>query len=87
MRPLPPRSAAALPLLPPALFVLVLGWLGLTAFRQAVGAGPGTALMMAWTLAFVVGLPVVLVLLAITGRPRARRQGPAIVPLKGGKIP
>ena len=85
MRPLPPRYAAALPLLPPALFVL--GWLGLTAFRQAVGAGPGAALMMAWTLAFVVGLPVVLVLLAITGRPRARRQGPAIIPLKGGKIP
>jgi hypothetical protein len=85
MQPLRPRHAAVLPLLPPALFVL--GWLGLTAFQQAVGAGPGAALMMAWTLAFVVGLPVVLVLLAVTGRPRARRQGPAIIPLKGGKIP
>ena len=85
MRPLRFLHAAVLPLLPFALFVL--GWLGLTAFRQAIGAGPGAALMMAWTLAFVVGLPVALVVLAITGRPRARRQGPAIIPLKGGKIP
>lgn len=85
MRSLRPRHAAVLPLLPPALFVL--GWLGLAAFRQAIGAGPGAALLMAWTLAFVVGLPVMLVLLAVTGRPRARRPGPAIVPLKGGKIP
>ena len=85
MRPRRVLHAAILPLLPCALFAL--GWLGLTAFHQAIGAGPGTALMMAWTLAFVVGLPVALVVLAVTGRPRARRAGPAIIPPKGGKIP
>ena len=85
MRPHRFLHAAVLPLLPVALFAL--GWLGLTAFHQAVGAGRGAALMMAWTLAFVVGLPAALVLLAVTGRPRARRSGPAIIPPKGGKIP
>lgn len=85
MRPRHPLYAALLPLLPVALFVL--GWLGLTSLRQAVGAGPGVALMMAWTLVFVVGLPVSLVVLALTGRPRAHRHGPAIIPSKGGKIP
>ena len=85
MRPLRPLQAALLPLLPFAL--LVLGWLGLAAFHQALGSGRGAALMMAWTLAFVVGLPVALVLLAVTGRPRAHRHGPAIIPPKGGKIP
>ena len=80
-----PLHSVLLPLVPVALFVL--GWLGVTALRQALGAGTGTALLMAWTLAFVVGLPLALVALAVTGRPRAHRHGPAIVPTKGGKIP
>jgi len=85
MRPLRPVHAALLPLLPVALFVL--GWLGLTSFRQVLGGGHGLELMMGWTLVFVVGLPISLVLLAVAGRPHPRRHGPAIIPSKGGKIP
>jgi hypothetical protein len=85
MRPLRPVHAALLPLLPVALFVL--GWLGLTSFRQVLGGGHGVELMMGWTLVFVVGLPISLVLLAVAGRPHPRRHGPAIIPSKGGKIP
>jgi hypothetical protein len=85
MRPFRPIHAALLPLLPVALFAL--GWLGLTSFRQALGGGHGVELMMVWTLVFVVGLPISLVLLAVAGRPHPRRQGPAIIPSKGGKIP
>jgi uncharacterized membrane protein YedE/YeeE len=85
MRPLRPLHAALLPLLPVALFVL--GWLGLTSFQQTLGAGRGLELMMGWTLVFVVGLPISLVVLAVAGRPHPRRHGPAIVPSKGGKIP
>jgi len=85
MRPLRPVHAALLPLLPVALFVL--GWLGLTSFRQVIGGGHGVELMMGWTLLFVVGLPISLVLLAVAGRPHPRRHGPAIIPSKGGKIP
>jgi hypothetical protein len=67
--------------------LFVLGWLGLTSFRESIGAGHGVELMMGWTLVFVVGLPISLVLLAVAGRPHPRRHGPAIIPSKGGKIP
>ena len=77
--------AALLPLLPPALFGL--GWLGLVAFRQALQAGWGDALLMAWTLAFVVGLPIALVLLAVAGRTPHAPGGARIIPSAGGKIP
>jgi hypothetical protein len=85
MRPRHPLHSVLLPLLPVALFVLAC--LGFVAFQQAHGAGRGMALLMGWTLVFVVVLPVSLVLLAVAGRPHPRRHGPAIVPSKGGKIP
>lgn len=85
MRPRHPLHAALLPLLPLALFVA--GWLGLVAFQQALQAGWRDALLMAWTLAFVVGLPIALVLLAVAGRTRRAPGGARIIPSAGGKIP
>lgn len=85
MRSRRPLHAALLPLLPPALFGL--GWLGLLAFRQALDAGIGAALLMAWTLACVVGLPIALVLLAAVGRAQRAPRCAGIGPQTGGKIP
>lgn len=72
-------------MLPPALFGL--GWLGLVVFRQALQAGWRDALLAAWTLAFVVGLPIALVLLAVAGRTRQAPGSARIIPSAGGKIP
>ncbi|NUS38222.1 MAG: hypothetical protein HOQ02_04255 [Lysobacter sp.] len=85
MRPRRILHAALLPLLPVALFAL--GWLGLVAFRQALQAGWRDALLMAWTLAFVVGLPLALVPLAVAGRTRRGPERTRIIPSAGGKIP
>ena len=85
MRSFRPLHAAVLPLLPLALFAL--GWLGLLAFREALGTGLGAALLMAWTLAFVVGLPIALVLLAAIGRVQRAPRHAGIGPQAGGKIP
>ena len=78
------RILAAL-LLAVTLFVLV--GLGMAAFRQALGLGSAEPWLMAWMLAFVVGLPVLVVLLAVLGA--AQRFAPRlqIIPLAGVKIP
>lgn len=85
MRPRRALHAALLPLLPLALFAA--GGLGLIAFRQALHGGLRDALLMAWTLAFVVGLPIALVLLAVAGRTRHAPGSARIIPSAGGKIP
>ena len=80
----PLRILAAL-LLTVTLSVLV--GLGMAAFRQALGLGSAEPWLMAWMLAFVVGLPVLVVLLAVLGA--AQRFAPRlrIIPLAGVKIP
>ena len=78
-------SFALLPLLPISLAALV--WLGSVAFRLALDAGAGEAMLMAWVLAFVVGLPVLIVLLAVIGALQAHHRGPRIIPIMGVKIP
>ena len=80
----PLRILAAL-LLAGTLSVLVA--LGMTAFRQALVVGSAEAWLMAWMLAFVVGLPMLVILLAVLGA--AHRYAPRlrIIPLVGVKIP
>lgn len=76
---------AFLPLMLLALSVLM--GLAVVAFREALAAGAAEVWMMAWLLAFVVGLPLLLVLLPVVEALRARGSRSAIVPLAGGKIP
>lgn len=61
--------------------------LGVAALRQALSIGSAEALLMAWVLAFVVGLPVLIVLLSVLGA--AQRDAPRvrIIPFMGVKIP
>jgi hypothetical protein len=74
-----------LPLLPAGL--AVLGWLGSAALAEGLRAGGSEAWLMAWVLAFLVGLPVLIVALAITGALQSRRPWAHIVPQSGEKIP
>jgi hypothetical protein len=72
-------------LLPILLAALVV--LGMVVFREAMHAGRGEAWAAAWVLAFVVGLPVTLVLLAIAGAMQEHARISGIVPVTGEKIP
>ena len=47
---------------------IALGWLGLIALQAAMALGRAEAWLMAWTLAFVVGVPLALPLLALAHR-------------------
>ena len=70
----------------PILLAVVVG-LGVVVFRQAAHAGNGEAWAAAWVLAFVVGLPVTLVILALAGARQERAKMSRIVPFTGEKIP
>ena len=76
---------AFLPLLPAALAVLV--WLGFSALREALAQGGGAAWLMAWVLMFLVGMPLLVLVLAIAGALQHRGQRPWFVPNPGEKIP
>ena len=69
-----------------ATLALLLG-LGTTAFQHAIGMGSAEAWLMGWVLAFMVGLPVAVVMLAVAGA--AQRYAPRfrIIPFAGEKIP
>jgi hypothetical protein len=56
-------------------------------FRAAAHTGSGEAWAVAWMLAFVVGLPVTLVALAIAGAMQGHAGISTIVPFTGEKIP
>lgn len=64
-----------------------LSWLALVAFRQALAAGAGEALMTAWVLAFVVALPAAMGLVAVARWWQAQASERRIVPFTGEKIP
>jgi hypothetical protein len=72
-------------LLAVVLFVLV--GLGMAAFRQALSIGSAEVWLMAWVLAFVVGLPVLVVLLAVLGAAQLHPPRFRIIPFAGVKIP
>lgn len=73
------------PFLP--LLLMVLAGLGVIALEQASRLGSSEFWLMAWMLAFVVGLPVALVLLAVAGALQRRRRQAPIIPSTGVKIP
>ncbi len=64
-----------------------LAGLAFIVFRLALAAGTEEAWMMGWVLAFVVGLPLLVLLLALAGSRRWRSPGSRIIPLVGEKIP
>ena len=76
---------ALLPLLPAAL--AVLAWLGFAALREALAQGGGAAWLMAWVLAFLVGMPVLMLGLAVAGALQARGWHLRVIPNAGVKIP
>jgi hypothetical protein len=73
-------------LLLPVLLAVVVG-LGVVVFNEALHTGHGEAWAAAWVLAFVVGLPVTLVILALAGAMQAHARAPTIIPIVGEKIP
>ena len=76
---------AVLPLLPIALGVLA--WLGFVAIRESILNGGGVAWLMAWVLAFLVGMPLLVLGLAIVGAVQRHQLRQALVPYSGEKIP
>jgi hypothetical protein len=76
---------ALLPLVPAA--IAVLGWLGFVAIREAIASGNGQAWLMAWVLAFLVGMPLLVLGLAIAGALQRHDLARALVPNPGEKIP
>ena len=76
---------AFLPLLPAALAVLV--WLGFSAFREALTQGGGAVWLMAWVLAFLVGMPLLVLFLAVAGALQTHGHRHWVIPHAGEKIP
>ena len=63
------RRATTIALVPALVTgALALGWLGIVALQAAMALGRAETWLMAWTLAFVVGLPRALPLLALAHR-------------------
>jgi Protein of unknown function (DUF2798) len=75
-------------LLPPLLAAATLAVaLAATLLFQALKAGTPESLMLAWLLAFVVVLPLALLVLPLASRLAAALRRNAIVPSAGVKIP
>jgi hypothetical protein len=70
----------------PLMLAMPVG-LGVLLFRAAAHAGNGEAWAVAWMLAFVVGLPVTLVALAIAGAMQGHAGISTIVPFTGENFP
>ena len=69
------------------LAVTVLSGLAVVVFREALAAGAAEVWMTAWVLAFVVGIPALLVLLPLVASLRLSGSPTRIVPLAGENIP
>ena len=76
---------ATLPLLPIAL--AVLAWLGVVALRDAFSSGGGTPWLLAWVLAFLVGMPLLVLGLAVAGAAQRHQLRRMLIPNAGEKIP
>lgn len=70
-----------------AVGVIAVLWLGLLALAQAAERDQSEALLMAWMLAFVVGLPIAMLGLAAAGAWSIRRPRRAILPNTVASIP
>ena len=76
---------AVLPLLPIAL--VALAWLGFVAIRESVASGSGDTWLMVWVLAFLVGMPLLVLGLAVAGAAQRHELVRAFVPYSGETIP
>ena len=76
---------ALLPFLPIALGVLA--WLGFVAIRESIASGGGDTWLMAWVLAFLVGMPLLVLGLAVAGAAQRHELSRALVPYSGETIP
>lgn len=84
--PAPQRARLALlPLLPAALAVLV--WLGFSALHESLTQGGGEAWLMGWVLIFLVGMPLLLLFLAVAGAAQTHAHRGWVIPNAGEKIP
>lgn len=70
-----------------AIGVVALLCLGFLALAQAAERGQSETLLMAWMLAFVVGVPTALLALAAAGAWSIRHPRRAILPNMGARIP
>ncbi len=85
---MPPSSRHRLILAPfLAIGVVALLCLGFLALMQAAERGQSEALLMAWMLAFVVGVPIAMLALAAAGAWSIRHPRRAILPNTGASIP
>lgn len=84
-----PRASRLRLILAPllAIGVIVLLCLGFLALAQAAERGQSETLLMAWMLAFVVGVPTAMLALAAAGAWSIRRARHAILPNAGASIP
>lgn len=82
------RRLALTALLPALLLAgIALAWLAFLALREAMALGAGEAWLMAWMLAFVVGLPLALPVLGLARWLQSLGRTVRIVPHSGGKVP
>ena len=65
----------------------VLGWLGFIAISQAIASDNGQAWLMAWVLAFLVGMPLLVLVLAVAGALQRHDLARSLVPYSGENIP
>lgn len=84
-----PRSLRLRLILAPflAIGVIALLCLGFLALAQAAERGQSETLLMAWMLAFVVGVPIAMLALAAVGAWSIRHPRRAILPNTGASIP
>ena len=84
-----PRSPRLRLILAPllAIGVVALLCLGFLALAQAAERGQSETLLMAWMLAFVVGVPTAMLALAAAGAWSIRHPRRAILPNTGASIP
>ena len=66
---------------------IALAWLAFLALREAMALGAGEAWLMAWMLAFVVGLPLALPVLGLARWLQSFGRTARIVPHSGEKVP
>jgi RsiW-degrading membrane proteinase PrsW (M82 family) len=76
---------ALLPLLPIAL--IALGWLGFVAIQQASAHGAGPTWLMVVVVAFLVGMPLLVLGLAVAGALQRHDLVRAFIPNSGENIP
>lgn len=85
MRPTKPVPLTLFSLAVPAVAALL--WIGAIALQAAFQAGNPDALLMAWVLAYVVGLPLLMVGLSLVAAALRFAARHAIIPYTGVKIP